>query len=228
MTQNEEINSYFDANIDIKYREFHKKLVPNVDEFRGVRLPIIKKLAKEIAKADYHSYLENVCYDSYEERMLCGLVLGNIKADFTTLKPYICCFIPHIDNWAVCDCFCASLKMTLKYKNEMLPFILNYIDSKKEYEVRFAVVMLMNYYADSEYIDQILKLYDGIKREEYYVKMAVAWAISVCFVKQRNKTLSYLKNDNIDSWTHNKAISKITESFRVTDADKILVRSLKR
>lgn len=225
---NEEIKAYLDKNTDIKYREFHSKLVPNIATFRGVRLPVIRQLAKMISVGDSRSYLDGASLESYEECMLYGLVIGTLKGDFSTIEPYITRFVPYIDNWAVCDCFCASLKMANKRKAEMLDYILPYTDSDSEYEVRFAVVMLMNYYVEDEYIDMLLHRFEHIKKDAYYVKMAVAWAISVCYVRHCAKTLSFLQQNNLDSWTQNKAIQKIVESRRVSEADKIVVRSYKR
>ena len=224
----EQIIKYFDDNVDLEYRDFHAKLVPTVCEFKGVRLPLIKVLAKEIAKVEYENYFNNVCFDTYEERMLCGLVIDNLKCDFPTLEKYIRFFVPIIDNWAVCDSFCTGLKLTKKYKNEMYNLVLEYSNSSKCYEIRFAVVMLMSHFIEDDKIDEILSVFNKISNDDYYVKMAIAWAVSVCFVKQRTKTLCYLQNNMLNDWTHNKSIQKMTESLRVTDIDKKLVRSLKR
>lgn len=224
----EEIRAYLDANIDEDYRIFHSKLVPNVELFRGVRLPVIRQLAKRIVAGDCRSYLAEVSLESYEERMLCALVIGSLKGDFEEIKPYITRFIPFIDNWAVCDCFCAALKITIKNRSAMFEFILPYLDSEREYEVRFAVVMLMSYYIDDEYIDVLLQKFEQIQNHDYYVKMAVAWAISICYIKHCAKTLSFLQQNSLDDWTHNKAIQKIVESNRVDSLDKVLVKSYKR
>lgn len=224
---NEEIRTYLDKNTDIKYREFHSKLVPNIATFRGVRLPVIRQLARMISAEDSSSYLDGASFDSYEECMLYGLIIGTLKGNFSSIEPYITRFIPYIDNWAVCDCFCSSLKIAKGYKAEMLDYILPYLDSDSEYEVRFAVVMLMDYYVEDEYIDMLLHRFEHIKKDAYYVKMAVAWAISVCYVRHCAKTLSFLQKNNLDAWTQNKAIQKIVESRRVSDADKILVKSYK-
>lgn len=225
---NNEVRAYFDANIDIKYRDFHSKLVPNIDTFRGVRLPVIRQLAKKIAAENPQDYLHRASLESYEECMLYGLVLGSMKGKFSDIEPYVTKFIPRIDNWAVCDCFCAALKITLKYRSEMIDYVLRYLDSPKEYEVRFGVVMLMNYFTVDEYIDILLKRLELVENKEYYVKMAIAWAVSLCYIKHCAKTLSFLQDNKLDNWTHNKAIQKIVESHRVSDPDKKLVKSYKR
>ncbi len=227
--KNREIEEYFRANADGKYREFHSKLVPDVDDILGVRLPAIKALAKKIAKENLDEYLGENYLDMYEKRMLRAMVIGSIKKpSLEELKGHIETFVPDIDNWAVCDCFCSALKSASMYRNDLLPLLLRYTTSDHVYEIRFGVVMLMNYYIDDEHIDLILKTYDGIKNEEYYVKMGIAWALSLCFVKQREKTLEYLKNSNLGKWTYNKAIQKINESFRVSKEDKEMLKKMKR
>ena len=225
----DKIIKYFNDNVDLKYRDFHAKLVPNVCEFKGVRLPLIRVLAKEIAKGDYDAYFRHVCFDTYEERMLCGLVIANMKCDFIVLEKYICFFVPIIDNWAVCDSFCMGLKLTKKYKKEMYILVSEYANSSKCYEIRFAVVMLFSYFIDDDDdIDEVFDVFNKISNDDYYVRMAIAWAVSICFIKQRTKTLRYLENNMLDNWTHNKSIQKITESLRVSDSDKKFVRSLKK
>ena len=135
-------------------------------------------------------------------------------------------FIPLIDNWAVCDSCCASFKFTAQYREELYPFIKSYL-SGSEYEARFAVVMLMDYYLTDGYIDEVLSLLCEIKSDYYYVNMAVAWALSVAFVKYRDKTLPYLTQKTLTPAVQNKTIQKIKESYRVTDTDKQLLNSFK-
>lgn len=225
---NSEIKAYLDANIDSEYRDFHGKLVPNIEISRGVRLPVIRQLAKKIAADDIHGYLRDAKLDGYEECMLYGLVIGSLKGGFSDIEPYLTKFIPHIDNWAVCDCSCASLKITTKHRSDMIDYVLGYLDSTKEYEVRFGVVMLMNYFIVDEYIGILLKRLTQVEHNGYYVKMAIAWTISMCYIKDCAKTLSFLQDNKLDDWTHNKAIQKIVESRRVNDIDKTLVKSYKR
>lgn len=224
------IITYLKANADIPYREFHSKLVPNVSTFIGVRVPLIRTLAKNVVKGDFESYLNDNkdAMSYYEEYMLYGMTLGSIAKPVDYLLPYIAAFVPQIDNWAVCDSFCASLKVTKKNKKAMLPFILEYLKSDREYELRFAIVMLMNYYIDDEHIDFLLSTFEGVKSDYYYVNMALAWALSFCYIHHCAKTLSFILNNNLNDWTHNKMIQKIVESRRVSTSDKELLKSLKR
>ncbi len=148
----------------------------------------------------------------------------NLDEQLSCLKK----FIPKINNWAVCDTCCSNLKFTLKNKEPVFEFLKPYIKSKNEFDVRFAAVMLMDFYITDEYIDKVIKIYDGIKNEGYYAKMAVAWGLSVCFVKYSDITMKYLNNNNLNDWTYNKALQKITESFRVDDETKKVIRKMKR
>lgn len=213
---------------DADYQKFSAALLPTIDNVIGVRLPMLRKLAKTIAKGDWRVYLEHAESDYFEEIMLQGMVLGYVKTDLEEILRYTADFIPKIDNWSVCDSFCVGLKFTLKNKERVWDFIMPYLLSEKEYEIRFAVVMMLNYFIEEEYIGRILQLLDKISHEGYYVKMAVSWAISMCYVKLPETTMSYLRNNNLDDFTYNKALQKITESYRVDPETKKMIRGMKR
>lgn len=213
---------------DEGYRQFHSKLVPGTDNVLGVRLPKLRELAKELAKGDWRGYIAVSQAGYYEEVMLQGLVIAYAKADIEEVLRYVAAFVPKINNWAVCDSFCTSLKITQRHRAQVWDFLQPYLGSQKEFELRFGVVMLLGFYIADEYIDQVLALLDSAKHDGYYVKMAVAWALSVCFVKYPEKTMAYLQNSTVDDFTYNKALQKITESFRVDKETKILIRSMKR
>ncbi|MGN0551664.1 MAG: DNA alkylation repair protein [Acutalibacteraceae bacterium] len=212
------------------YKKFNAKLIPNIDpeSILGVRIPAVRKLAKELARGDYRTYLETAEADTFEEVMLQGLVIGQIKADINTVLEYVKSFVPKIDNWAVCDCFCAGLKIANKNKALVLEFIKPYLNDKREFFIRFGVIMLLDYFICDEYIENTLALLDCVSRKDYYVQMGVAWALSVCFVKYRDLTLKYLQGCTLDDFTFNKTLQKITESNRVCAEDKALIRSMKR
>lgn len=212
------------------YQQFSKKLTPTAYPILGIRMPILKQLGKEIASGNYKEYLQFTSTDYHEEIMLRGIVIGSIKKieSFDVLKEYIKSFVPQIDNWAVNDTFCSMLKVTKKYKQDMWELIIDYLKSEKEFELRFAIIMLLDYYVEEEYIDEILKILDKINHKGYYVMMAVAWTLSVCFVKQEEKTLEYLHNNHLDNVTYNKALQKILESYRVSDENKEMIRKMKR
>ena len=213
---------------DEKYRKFHSALVPNVDNILGVRLPHLREIAKEIAKGDWRGYLTTAQSDYCEELTLQGLVIGYAKADVEEVLHHVAAFVPKINNWGTCDTFCSNLKITKKHLPRVWGFLQPYLKSTEEFELRFGVVMLLAFYIQDAYIDQVLALLDSAKHEGYYVKMAVAWAISICFVKYPKKSMAYLKQSAQDDFIYNKALQKITESLRVDAATKSIIRSMKR
>ena len=213
---------------DLKYKEFHSGLCPNVDKIIGVRVPLLKEIAKKIAKEDYKNFLENIKDEYYEELVLHGLVIGYAKITIEETFKYLEGFVPKINSWAVCDTICSNLKITKKYMEEMWGFLEQYIKSDKEYEIRFAVVMYLNYFLTEDYIERILKNIEEIKSKEYYVQMAIAWLISFAYIKQKEKTEKYIIKNNLDVFTQNKAIQKICESYRVSNEDKIKLRKYKK
>ncbi|MGZ9586009.1 DNA alkylation repair protein [Paenibacillus marinisediminis] len=210
------------------YRQFSSRLIPNTDHILGVRLPALRKLAQHIAKGDWRVFLAHAESEYFEEIMLQGMVIRYVKADVEEILEYVANFIPKINNWSVCDSFCIGLKFTRKNKKLVWSFIQPYLSSNKEYDIRFGVVMLLNYFIDEEYIHRVLQLLDGVKHEGYYVKMAVAWALADCYVKLPEPTMTYLNSNTLDDFTYNKALQKMTESNRLDQATKAMIRSMKR
>ena len=214
---------------DKKYKEFHGSLCPNSSEIIGVRVPDLRKLAKEIVKTtDVEEYLKNASNDTYEERLLQGMVIGLWKTDIKNSARALEKLLPKIDSWAICDITAAGLKFTKKNLMYMWIFITTCLTSEKEFVVRFAIVMMLDFYINDEFIDRVLEKLSITRREEYYIKMAVAWALQVAFIKYPEKTMDVLVNSRIDDWTYNKALQKITESYRVDDKTKEKIRKMKR
>ena len=154
--------------------------------------------------------------------MIIGL---NTKADIKDIMNDIEKFVPKIDNWAVCDTFCTGLKITKKYKDEIWNLLKKYLNSDKEFEIRFAIVMILDYYIEEKRLNEIYKICDKIENDAYYVKMAVAWCISICLVKYYDETLSYLETCKLDDFTYRKAIQKAIESYRLTDEQKEILKT---
>lgn len=215
---------------DQKYKEFHGGLCPGTENIIGVRVPVLRKYAQELFKQkDWKQTIEEIDNEYYEEIMLQGMLIGQAKNEnINIILKYVEKYVPKIDNWAICDVFCAGLKATKKYKKEMWYFIQKYLKSDKEFEIRFAIVMILDYYIDEEYLKEDFKIFDNIKHEGYYVKMAVAWAISICLIKFYDETIKYLKVTKIDNWTYNKAIQKAIESYRISDEKKDFLKKLKK
>jgi len=218
---------------DEKYREFTGSLTPGKKNILGVRIPLLRKLAAEIAKGDWRAYLNEMKEIpteqlSMEEVMLQGMVIGKCKADLTEVLSLTKELVPLIDCWPVCDSFCSSLKIANQYRKEFWDFLQPYLMSDQEYEIRFGVVMLLNYFVLPEYASLAFAHFDRIKHDGYYVKMAVAWAISMYYVKLPEMTLEYLKCNHLDDFTFHKALQKITESLRVDKETKEMIRSMRR
>lgn len=210
------------------YQLFSSRLLPKQTNILGVRLPVLRKIAKEIAQGDWRAYLKTAENKYFEEIMLQGMVIGSAKADIQEILSYVTNFVPIIDNWSVCDSFCSGLKITNQNKKQVWNYLQQYVASEKEFEVRFGVVMLLDYYIDQEYINQVLTVFDHIKQQGYYAKMAVAWAVSICFIKFPETTFHYLKENALDDDTYNKSIQKIAESLTVDVETKKHIRSMKR
>lgn len=203
-------------------KPFAQSLHPGVENVLGLRVPDVRRLAKEIAAApDWECRLRELTYEYMEERMLHGMVLGYVKE--LTLEERlqkVSEFIPLINSWSVCDTVCPTLKFTLKNKDVVWHFIEPYFYAREEYVVRFAVVMALGYYIEDAYLNRLFQAFSTICHGGYYVRMAVAWAISVCFVKYPKQTEAFLVENRLDDFIQNKAIQKIRESYRVKKEDK--------
>ncbi len=226
---NKKIKQQLQDMADEKYQEFSGSLIPGHRPMLGVRIPQLRKLAKELAKGDWENYLEHASDDTFEEVNLQGFVIGYVKADLDVLLPYIRAYVEKINDWSLNDGFCTTLKIVSKHQEEFLQQIKFYVKQDSEFKQRFAAVMLMNYYLTDDYIDETLCLLDSMKHPGYYTRMGIAWAVATAFAKQRDKTLEYLQEGNhtLDSDTYCKAIQKMLESYRVSDEDKQMLRKMK-
>ena len=212
-----------------KYQKFQNELCPNTSNILGVRVPVLRDYAKKLAKdSSIETILKEIDNEYYEEIMLQGMLIGMMKDDFKEIKKQIKQYVPKIDNWAVCDVFCAGLKVAKKNKKEMWELIQEYTKSNKEFELRFGIVMILDYYIEDEYIDKDFEIFNNIECQEYYVQMALAWAISICLIKFYDRTLTYLKTAKLDTFTYNKAIQKAIESYRIDDEQKKYLKTLKK
>ncbi len=227
---NQDIKSRLESMAEAKYKEFSQSLIPGCRPMLGVRIPALRTFAKEIAKGDWKTYLDNAVDDTFEEVNLQGFVIGYAKSDYQTLLPYIKNYVAKINDWSLCDGFCATLKITKKYKSEFKKLLKEYANKDTEFDQRFVAIMLMDYYLEDEDIDETLAMLDALKHNSYYRKMGVAWAVATAMAKQREKTLEYMQpgNNTLDDWTYNKSIQKMIESYRISDEDKVMLRSMKR
>lgn len=224
----DEIRKILISLADEKYRKFHSGLCPNNDNIMGVRIPRLRNLAKEVSKGDWRKFLKENKNEYYEETMLEAFIIGYAKMELQERLVLLSKFIPKIDNWAVCDCSCSTFKFVIKNRKEVWEFIQKYINSKEEFEVRFGIIMILDYYLTDEYIEEIFKILDKIKQQDYYVRMAIAWTLQVAYVKYKEKTIKYLENNNLDNFTYNKAIQKMIESNRISKEEKDDLRKMKK
>ena len=215
------------ANQDVKYRDFQSKLTPTIEANTaiGVRTPVLRKLAKDYSKRqDVDDFLADLPHKYFDENQLHAFILSEIK-DFDECIGKLERFLPFVDNWATCDQM--SPKCFKKNHEKLLPYLNKWIKSDDTYTVRFAIVTLMAHFLDEDFDEGYLKLVSDIKSDEYYINMAIAWYFATALAKQYDKTIPYIENKTLDVWTHNKAIQKSIESYRVTAEHKEYLKSLK-
>ena len=213
---------------DKKYAEFQSKLTPSVskEKFIGVRVPEVRKLAKQYIKEEEAKlFLETLPHKYYDENMLHGLLIAEIK-DFDTCIKEVDNFLPYVDNWAVCDIM--SPKIFKKHKNKLLEKIKEWSKSPKIYTCRFGIEMLMSYFLDEDFKAEYLEIPASIHSEEYYVQMMIAWFFATALAKQWDSTIPYIEKNKLDKWVHNKTIQKAKESYRITIEQKEYLTSFKK
>lgn len=220
------IKEYLLSQQDIKYRDFTLPLIPNVDKnsFLGVRLPVIKKLAKELDNKTKSEFISSLPHKYHEENVLHSLILSSIK-DYDEFINFVNIFLPYVNNWAVCDSICN--KHLSKHKPELLKEIYKWLKSEELYRVRYAVKCLMSYYLDEDFKEEHIARVQEVKLDDYYVKMMIAWYLATGLAKQYDAFIKVIEEKRFDKETHNKAIRKAIESFRVSDEHKEYLKTLK-
>lgn len=160
--------------------------------------------------------------------MLRGMVIGCASMELEERLERMAAFVPQIRNWSVCDSFCAAQKWVGRHREAVWDFLQPYIRSDEEFSVRFAAVMLLDHLITGDYIGRVLEALDSMSPAGYYAQMAIAWAVSIAYVKFPEETGSYLRRCRLDDFTYNKALQKAVESRRVSDEDKVRLRAMKR
>ena len=222
-----EIQKELFALQDKEYREFAVKLFPTVNpkSVIGVRTPPLRALAKRLLKeCNTSEFLNALPHKYFDENQLHAFIISDIK-DFDACINEVCRFLPFVDNWATCDQL--SPKVFKKHNSELLPYIDKWIKSDKTYTVRFSIGMLLSHFLDSDFNEIYLDTVSSIRSDEYYINMMIAWYFATALAKQYDAALPYIENRKLDIWTHNKAIQKAIESYRVTDEHKEYLRKLK-
>lgn len=226
MTMQEIQKSLFEMQ-DLEYKEFHAKLIPNVepDTIIGVRTPKLRKFAKELQKTeDMTLFLQTLPHVYYEENNLHGFLLEQIR-DYEECIKAVDKFLPYVDNWATCDMM--APKIFKKHLPELEEQIRIWLKSAHVYTVRFAVDMLMKYYLDEAFEPKYLEWVAQIRSQEYYVKMVAAWYFATALAKQYEAAVPFIEDKRLEQWTHNKAIQKAVESYRVSEERKCYLKTLK-
>ena len=213
---------------DIEYREFQCSLMPTVskDKVIGVRIPYLRKMAKDLHKSPVaEDFMNKLPHKYYEEYNLHGFLIEKIN-DFDATVKRLDEFLPYVDNWATCDS--VSLKVLGKYPERLKSKIYEWLSSEHTYTVRYAIKMLMTHFLDEDFDCRYLDTVCEIKSEEYYIRMMQAWYFATALAKQYDAAIVYIEDSRLDTWVHNKAIQKAIESYRITPEQKAYLRTLKK
>ncbi len=223
----DEIREELFKNQDLKYRDFQAKLIPGfeTDAMIGVRTPELRALAKEFSKRDdIDEFLQALPHRYFDEDQLHAFLISGIK-EFEKCVACVNEFLPYVNNWATCDQM--SPKIFRKHKEALLPYIHAWLASEHTYTVRFGIGMLMQHYLDEDFDSEYPELISGIRSDEYYINMMIAWYFATALAKQYDAVLPYLEEKKLDRWTHNKTIQKAVESYRISDEQKQYLRGLR-
>ena len=212
---------------DTKYRDFHSKLIPNIDKERviGIRTPMLRQFAKEFRKKpEAEDFLAELPHDYYEENNLHIMLLAQEK-DFQRCLEQIESFLPYIDNWATCDL--PLPKCFAKHKEELLGHIRIWIASGETYTIRYGMGVLMRLYLDEDFRPEYPEWVAGVVSDEYYVNMMIAWYLATALARQWDTVIPYLEERRLSPWLHRKTIQKAVESYRITPEQKVYLRKLR-
>lgn len=208
---------------DDKYRMFSEKLIFTKYPMLGIRTPILTQVVKSILMTDIYQFLQQTTYQYYEEVMIEGFVIASFK-DPKVQIAYLDTYISKIDNWALCDMVISRMKLVKKYPEIYFEWLQTLLKNNNEFYKRFGYVLLLNYYVEDIYLDKIFELCNAYASSDYYVQMAIAWLLSYCYLQDKDKTLSYLKHNQLDTFTCRKAVQKIRESLRISKEEKVMLK----
>ena len=228
MYHKEQIQKELFALQDLKYRDFHSKLLPGVDKetIIGIRTPVLRKFAKEFSKRkEAEEFLQDLPHQYYEENNLHMMIITGIK-DYDKCLEEIRKFVPYINNWATCDL--PLPKCFGKHKEELFPQIREWIASDHTYTIRYGLGTLMSLYLDEDFKPEYLELAASVRSEEYYVNMMMAWYFATALAKQWEATVPYIEQRKLPQWVHRKTIQKAVESYRITSEQKTYLKSFRR
>ncbi len=223
----QEIREKLSSLQDLKYRDMQVRIIPSVkpESIIGVRTPELRKMAKELAQSqEIGVFLENLPHKFFEENQLHAFIVSGMK-DYRECLGVLNRFLPYVDNWATCDQM--SPRVFKKHRPELMESIRGWLGSAETYTIRFGIGMLMEHYLDEDYDPACPEMVAAVRSEEYYVNMMIAWYFATALAKQYEAVLPFITEHRLDTWTHNKAIQKAIESFRITPEQKEYLKSLK-
>lgn len=223
-----QIRIELEKHADENYRKFSSGLLPGVKNILGVRLPILRKMARRIASADWQENLSQLTDDTFEEIMLRGMMIGYLDCPAEERLELIRGFVPQIDNWSVCDSFCSGLKFIRSEQESVFQFLKPYLKSEKEFEQRFAAVILLDYYIDKTWLPRTVNALEQINAEAYYAKMAVAWAMAECYLHFPEEVQPALRQNRLNPEVQKMTLQKIIESRTITPEMREEIRNMKR
>ena len=221
-----EIRNTLFALQDPAYRDLQVRIIPTVkpETIIGVRTPELRKMAKEINGTEKaRVFLDDLPHGYFEENQLHAFIISGIK-DYEECLRELERFLPRVDNWATCDQM--APRVFRKHRTELPESIRKWIGSTQTYTIRFAIGMLMEHYLDEDFDPVYPEMAAAVRSDEYYVNMMIAWYFATALAKQYDAVLPYIENRRLDEWTHNKAIRKSIESFRITPEQKDYLRTL--
>lgn len=208
-----------------KYQQFSSKLTLTKYKMIGIRIPLLRNMAKNIIKGNYEEFLKYTQDKYFEEVLIEGLVIASIK-DKDIFDRYFLNYIKKIDNWSINDVFCNSIKIF--NKDNYFKLCLKLSKNKEEFISRVGLISILSHYVKKSYLKEIFNTLDNLKSDAYYTKMAASWLLCECYIKYPEETNKYLNISKLNNWTYNKAIQKMRESYRVTVEQKDYLNTLKR
>lgn len=226
MNEYERVVAELKSKADLKYKAFNDRIVMTGYKTLGVRMPEIKKIAAKVPSGKISEYLDECKFAYYENTLIYGLLIARLPfSEFWQKKDF---FLSKCDSWGQIDSFVPSLKIAGSDKERFYALCMEDIEKQNDFALRFRIIALMDFFVGGEHTEEILKTIERLDGKGYYNDMAIAWLISVAFVKSRDLTLEFLKNDRLSVFTHNKSISKINDSLRVEKSDKEYLKTLRK
>ena len=222
-----EYQKYLLSLQDLKYKEFNERIIETKYEQIGIRLPQLRKIAKEISKSNIEDYLKLCKSKYYEEVLIEGIVIANLK-DEKLFDKYFPKYIKKVDSWSINDTLCTKINVIEKNPTKYFPIIKEFSIDSEEFTSRVGLITILKHFIKKEYLEDIFNILNTIKSDKYYCNMAEAWLVCEIYIHYPKETTKFLKNNKLNAFTQNKSISKIRDSYRVTKEEKDFLNTLKK